>query len=178
MISVRDRISLREAVEQSHTNRILFIARFAKNWLLERLASSFPIPSWRVALHRWRGIKIGKNVYIGYDVIFDRIHPELITIGDYVEIGDRCIVSAHSRGSLLLRGAYPRKTMEVRIEKGAWVAPACIILQGVHIGERSVIGTGSVVTKNIPPCTVAVGVPARVIKELDEGNKEEDGSFK
>jgi len=175
MISNRDRIALGEAVKQSNTSVFVFITRFAKNWVLERLASSFPIPSWRVKLHSWRGINIGKNVYIGYDVIFDRIHPEFITIEDYVEIGDRSIISAHSRGSLLLRDVYPRKTEKVRIEKGAWIAPACIILQGVTIGARSVIGTGSVVTKSIPPYSVAVGVPAKVIKKLDTGDEREVG---
>lgn len=169
MISERDRIAFREAVKESRMNRVLFIARFAKNWVLERLASSFPIPSWRVKLHQLRGIKIGKNVYIGYDVIFDRIHPELITIEDYAEIGDRSIISVHSRGSLPLRDAYPRKTEPVKISKGAWIAPGCIILQGITIGESAVIGTGSVVTKSIPPYTVAVGVPAKVIKRLDFG---------
>lgn len=175
MISERDRIAFREAVKQSNTNAVLFIARFAKNWVLERLASSFPIPSWRVKLHSLRGINIGKNVYIGYDVIFDRIHPELITIEDYAEIGDRSIISVHSRGSLLLRDAYPRKVAKVRIGKGAWIAPACIILQGVTIGERSVIGTGAIVHKSIPPYSVAVGVPARVIKKLDVTKGKEMG---
>jgi acetyltransferase-like isoleucine patch superfamily enzyme len=130
------------------------------------LASNFPVPSWRVKLHRMRGINIGIDVYIGYDVIFDRIHPELITIDDFAEIGDRCIISVHSRGSLLLRDRYPRSVQPVNIGKGAWVAPACIILQGVTIGEKTVIGTGAVVTKSIPPNCVAVGIPAKVIKQF------------
>lgn len=166
MISERDKIAFDEAVEYSKTNMLSFALRFLRNWILERVASSFPIPSWRVTLHRLRGIKIGRNVYIGYDVIFDRIHPELITIEDYVEIGDRSIISVHSRGSLLLRNVYRREVKPVRIKKGAWIAPACIILPGVTIGERSVIGTGSVVTKSIPPRRVAVGVPAKTIKKL------------
>lgn len=166
MISHRDRVSFAETVKEAHTNSLLFAARFAKNWLLERLAASFPIPSWRVQLHRFRGIKIGKDVYVGYDVIFDRIHPALITIEDYAEIGDRCIITVHSRGSLLLKDVYPRTVAPVRIGKGAWIAPGCIILQGVTIGECSVIGTGAVVTKSIPPRSVAVGVPAKVIKTL------------
>jgi acetyltransferase-like isoleucine patch superfamily enzyme len=175
MVSERDKVAFKEASEQAHMSRPLFILRFAKNWFLERVASSFPIPSWRVVLHRWRGIKIGENVYIGYDVIFDRIHPELITIEDFAEIGDRSIISAHSRGSMKLRLNYPRKTDKVLIEKGAWIAPGCIILQGVTIGEGSVIGTGSVVTKSIPSHSVAVGVPAKVIKELDTSNMNEAG---
>ena len=167
MISDRDKIAFQEAVQYSKKSGFLFCMRFAKNWVLERIASSFPIPSWRVSLHRMRGVKIGKNVYIGYDVIFDRIHPELVTIEDYVEIGDRSIISVHSRGTLLLRGAYQREVKPVRIGRGAWIAPACIILPGVTIGEQAVVGTGSVVTRSIPPRSVAVGVPAKVIKNLD-----------
>ncbi len=166
-MSERDRVALNEAVALSRRSKASFMFRFAKNWLLERLAATFPVPSWRVALHRWRGIKIGKNVYIGYEVIFDRIHPELITIGDYVEIGDRSIISAHSRGSMLLRDVYPRKNDSVRIETGAWIAPGCIILQGVTIGEKAVVGTGSVVTRDVPARCVVVGVPAKVIRRLD-----------
>ena len=171
MVSDRDKQAFNEAARCSKTNRVWFAVRFGKNWILERVASSFPIPSWRVALHRLRGIKIGKNVYIGYDVIFDRIHPELITIEDCAEIGDRCIISAHSRGSLLLLDAYPRDTEAVKIGRGAWIAPGCIILQGVEIGERSVIGTGSVVIRSIPNNSVAVGVPARVMKTIDANSE-------
>lgn len=55
----------------------------------------------------------------------------------------------------------------VKIEKGAWVGANAIILPGVTIGENSVIGAGSVVTRSIPPRVVACGSPAKVIKELD-----------
>lgn len=171
MMSERDKIALEEVTTLTRTKKASFLMKFAKNWFLERLASTFPIPSWRVMLHRWRGINIGKNVYIGYDVIFDRIHPELIDIGDYAEIGDGCIISAHSRGSMLLRNIYPRKTDRVCIGIGVWIAPGCIILQGVTIGEKSVIGTGAVVTEDIPPHCVAVGVPAKVIKKLETSNE-------
>lgn len=167
MISERDKIAFNEAVEFSKRNKYSYALLFIKNWFLERLASNFPIPEWRVKFHRMRGIKIGQNVYIGYDVIFDRIHPEQIRIEDFVEIGDRCIISAHSRGSLLLRDQYPRSVKPVVIRKGAWIAPGCIIIQGVEIGEKTVIGTGAVVTKSIPPNSVAVGVPAKVIKTIE-----------
>jgi len=167
MISKRDKIALNETVNYYKKAKLVYILTFIKNWLLERIANSFPIPTWRATLHRLRGVNIGKNVYIGYDVIFDRIHPELITIEDYVEIGDRCIISAHSRGTMLLKEIYPREAKAVLIKEGAWVAPGCIILQGLTIGKQSVIGAGSVVTKDIPEKTVAVGVPAKVIKNID-----------
>jgi acetyltransferase-like isoleucine patch superfamily enzyme len=167
MISNRDSIAFREAVGFERENRLLYGLRFFKNWCLERLAMSFPIPSWRTRLHRMRGVRIGKDVYIGYDVIFDRIHPEQITVEDYAEIGDRTIVSAHSRGTLLLRDKYPRSVQPVRIGKGVWIAPGCIVIQGVDIGDKSVIGTGAVVTKSIPANCLAVGVPAKVVKKLE-----------
>jgi acetyltransferase-like isoleucine patch superfamily enzyme len=173
MISERDKVSYDEVIEYYQGNKIQYGLRFFKNWTLERIASSFPVPSWRTKLHRMRGINIGKNVYIGYDVIFDRIHPELITIEDYAEIGDRCIISAHSRGTLPLRDKYPRSEAPVKIGKGVWMAPGCIVIQGVEIGDNSVIGTGAVVNKDVPKNSVAVGVPAKVVKELDiEGDPE------
>lgn len=167
VVSNRDQITFREIADHYHSNLFMFGLKYFKNWILEQLASSIPVPSWRAKLHRMRGVNIGQNVYIGYDVIFDRIHPELITVGDYAEIGDRCILSAHSRGSLTTRQAYPRTTEPIKIGRGALVNSACIITQGVEIGENSIIGIGSVVTRDISPNSLALGYPARVIKKLD-----------
>jgi len=167
LVSDRDSKAFNEAVETRKTGKIRFGFWFAKNWFLERLASTFPIPSWRTLFHRWRGVRIGENVYIGYDVIFDRVYPELITIEDYAVIADRCIISTHSGGATLLNDFYPREVKPVRIGRGAWLSPACIVIMGVEIGELSVIGTGAVVNRSIPPRSVAVGVPAKVIRTLD-----------
>ncbi|HOB43283.1 MAG: acyltransferase [Candidatus Methanoculleus thermohydrogenotrophicum] len=169
MISNRDRTAIHEISQIENQSQIRYGIRFLKNWILERIAASFPIPSVRVKLHRMRGINIGKEVYIGYDVIFDRIHPEYITIEDYAEIGDRCIISAHQRGTKTLMDKYPRTVKPVRIGRGAWMAPGCIVIQGVDIGENSVIGTGSVVLWDIPAGTVVMGNPARPMKKLGAG---------
>ncbi|WP_255453216.1 acyltransferase [Thermococcus sp. GR6] len=61
---------------------------------------------------------------------------------------------------------YPRIVKKTKIKRGAWIAPGCIILPGVTIGENSVVGAGSVVTKDVPPYTVVAGNPAKVIKHL------------
>ena len=167
MISDRDKITYSEVADYYQSNKILFGMKYFKNWVLERLASCLPVPSWRAKFHKMRGVNIGKNVYIGYDVIFDRIHPDLITIGDYAEIGDRCILSAHTRGSLTTRDAYPRTTAPIKIGRGVGVNPGCIITQGVEIGENSIIGIGSVVSRDISPNSLALGFPARVVKKLD-----------
>lgn len=56
---------------------------------------------------------------------------------------------------------------EVRIKSGCWIGEKCILLQGVTIGKKSIIGAGSVVTKDIPDYSIAVGNPARVIKRYN-----------
>jgi acetyltransferase-like isoleucine patch superfamily enzyme len=168
VIDERDSISVNEVISDRKANKFLFLLWFAKNWFLERFASIAPIPSWRVWLHRQRGIKIGKNVYIGYDVTFDRIYPELITIEDYVEIGDKSIISAHQRGSIIFRDKYPRELKPVFLKRGAWIMPGVIIVPGITIGEMAVVATGSVVTKDVPGKHMVAGVPAKIIKKLDD----------
>ena len=61
----------------------------------------------------------------------------------------------------------PLDCSEVIIKKGAWIGNGAIILPGVVIGEKSIVGAGSVVTKSVPPYSIAVGNPARVIKKYD-----------
>jgi serine acetyltransferase len=105
--------------------------------------------SLRVMLHRARGVKIGKGVWIGYDVILDTARPDLITIEDGASISMRAIVVAHFKE---FRG--------VRIEREVFVGPGAIILPNVVIGYGAVIKAGSVVSQSIPPMTVVQGNPA------------------
>jgi len=56
----------------------------------------------------------------------------------------------------------------ITIKEGAWLATGCIILGGVTVGEHAVVGAGAVVTKDVPPYTLVGGVPAKVIKKLNE----------
>ena len=56
---------------------------------------------------------------------------------------------------------------EIHIKRNAWIGARVSILPGVTIGENAIVGTGAVVTKDVPDNTVAVGVPARVVKTLD-----------
>jgi acetyltransferase-like isoleucine patch superfamily enzyme len=105
--------------------------------------------SLRVSLHRARGVKIGNNVWIGYDVILDTSRPHLITIEDGASIGIRATVIAHFRGAV-----------GVTIERDAFIGPGAIILQNVVIGHGAVVTAGSVVTRSVPPMTVVQGNPA------------------
>ncbi len=63
---------------------------------------------------------------------------------------------------------YPEPTNQdsVNLRRGAWIGASCIILPGVTVGENAVVGAGSVVTRNVPPYSVAVGNPARIIRTI------------
>ena len=63
--------------------RIWYAVRFLWRFFLDKLIFFTPVKPWRTAMHRWRGIRIGKGVYIGHEVLFDRVFPDLITIGDH-----------------------------------------------------------------------------------------------
>ena len=126
------------------------ILRGAANRLLQHLARIMPgAETVRVALHRARGVKIGKNVWIGYDAILDTSRPYLITLEDGSSIGMRATIIAHFRE---LQG--------VTIEKEAFVGPGAIILPNVVVGRGAVVTAGSVVTQSVPPMTVVQGNPA------------------
>ena len=128
-----------------------------ENWLrgvgnrfLQLLARILPgAETVRVMLHRARGVRIGKKVWIGYDVILETSRPYLITIEDGVSISMRVTVIAHFKE---LRG--------VKIEREAFVGPGVIILPNVVIGRGAVVTAGAVVTQSVPPMTVVQGNPA------------------
>lgn len=163
----------REAYEDLMTyykirSKRLLQIKLLKLWVLHGLASKCPIPSLIVALHRKRGVKIGNDVFIGDNVHLDLFHPNLITIEDNVSIGMRTMIFTHaSNWSPFLKKVYPRHTAPVVLCKGCWIAPSCIILPGITIGENSVIGSGSIVLKDVEPYTVVAGNPAKLIKRLD-----------
>jgi acetyltransferase-like isoleucine patch superfamily enzyme len=145
----------------------LFAVRFLFNFILEQMADICPSPSIRVALHRLRGVKMGKGVFIGNNVLIDRMFPHLVSLGDYAEIGDNTVIVCHGRGSKPLRKAYPVEVKPVVVGRGVWGGVNCIILAGVTVGEYSVLGAGSVIRKDVPPYSVVIGNPATVIKHID-----------
>jgi len=108
--------------------------------------------SARVRLNRWRGVHIGKDVWIGYDAIIETSHPHLVTIHDRVAVGIRTTIIAHNREQ---RG--------VVIEEDAVLGPGAIVLPNVTIGRGAIVTAGSVVTKSVPPKTMVQGNPARPI---------------
>lgn len=129
------------------------IFRGFRNRLFQHLARILPgARSLRVSLHRWRGVNIGKGVWIGYDVILDTSRPHLITIEERASLSMRVTVIAHFR-----------ETQGVKIEQDAFIGPGAIILPNVTIGRGAVVTAGSVVSQSVPPMTVVQGNPAAPI---------------
>jgi acetyltransferase-like isoleucine patch superfamily enzyme len=108
----------------------------------------------RVRLHRLRGVAIGEGVFIGTDVLLETSHPEMVSIGNRVDIGARTTIIAHQQGE------DQREGVSVRIEDDAFVGPGSLLLPHVTIGQGAVVSAGSVVTRSVPPLTMVRGNPA------------------
>ena len=136
------------------------------------ILSQFTFPyQVTVAVHRMRGVKVGKQSHIARGVMLDERNPELIEIGKGVAITSGVMILCHQRNlSDYKPGMYamhcPFKEGKVIIKDGAHIGIGAIIMPGVTIGEGAVIGAGAVVTHDIPAYSVAVGVPAKVIKNF------------
>ena len=123
-----------------------------------------PDRQWGIA-HPYINLQVGDGSYIGKNVYFD--------LFDQVIIGEKCAISAgvkfitHANPEdEELRKKYPRQESKIVIGNGTWIGANAVILNGVTIGEQCVIGAGAVVLKDVPAHSVALGVPARVVKEL------------
>lgn len=117
------------------------------------------------------GVKVGDNVHF-YAVrpgMFST-EPWLISIGNNVYITAGCQFITHDGGTLILRKEIPdlEITAPINVGNDVYIGLNTTILPGVNIGNRVIIGAGSIVTKDIPDNSVAAGVPARVIKSVDE----------
>jgi acetyltransferase-like isoleucine patch superfamily enzyme len=118
-------------------------------------------------------IFIGDNVAMNYDCHIGCINQ--IVIGNNVLMGSKVHITDHSHGEIS-RGALATppalRTLvskgPVIIEDNVWIGEGVVILAGVRIGENAIIGANAVVTKDIPRNCVAGGIPARVIRSLDE----------
>lgn len=154
--------------KENYVNRTIFKLKFIFRFFVAKITPFCPIISIRAKLARFRGVNIGRNVYLGHKVEFDYIFPSKITIGDNSGIGDGVYISAHHSiaTDTPIAKIYPREVNPVRIGKGVDINLNVIIQPGVTIGDYAVIGNAAVVTKDIPPMTFAVGVPAKVIKDL------------
>ncbi len=121
----------------------------------------------------WGGknVHLGKNVYFNFNAtMVDDTH---IYIGDYTMLGPNVVIATAGHPILPeLREKALQFNLPVHIGKNCWLGAGVIVLPGVTIGDNTVIGAGSVVTKDIPANVVAVGNPCKVLREINEHDKE------
>jgi len=117
----------------------------------------------RVVLLRCAGYRIGVNTYIGEDfLIIDEPEDKgMVTLGDRVAIAPRVtlVTSSYANFSRIRKDAG-EKHAEIIVEDDAWIGTGAIVLPGVTIGSCAVVAAGAVVTKNVEPFTIVVGIPA------------------
>ena len=121
----------------------------------------------------WGGhhVHFGKNVYANFGLTL--VDDTDIYAGDGCMFGPNCVIATAGHPILpeLREKAY-QYNMPVHIGKNVWLGAGVIVLPGVTIGDNSVIGAGSVVTKDIPANVIAVGNPCRVLREIGEKDRE------
>ena len=115
----------------------------------------------RYRLLKMGGVKIQGSCFIGADVTFDTLHPELISIGEGAVI---------TAGTKILSHFYSPKNHtfymgEVHIGKRVFIGMNTLIVSPVSVGDGAVVGAGSVVTKDIPTDEIWAGNPAKFIKK-------------
>lgn len=120
---------------------------------------------------RWQklralGMTIGRQVNLPYSTWIDTSHCHLISIGDFCGFGDGCLILAHD--AMCNEWLDATRLGKVTIRESCHFGARTIILPGVEIGPRAIVGAGSVVTKSIPPDSVAAGNPAKVICPLGD----------
>lgn len=118
-----------------------------------------------------RHVHFGKNIYANYNLtLVDDTH---IYVGDYTMFGPNVTLATAGHPILPeLRQKGLQYNMPIHIGMNCWIGTGAIILPGITIGDNVVVGAGSVVTKDIPSNVVAVGNPCRVLREVDEHDKE------
>lgn len=118
-------------------------------------------------------ISIGDGTFVNFDCVFLDVAP--ITIGKGCQIATRVqlITAWHPLEATPRREGWEGGSPIV-IEDNVWLGASVIVLPGVCIGENSIIGAGAVVTKDIPANVVAVGNPARVLRDLPEDHASSD----
>lgn len=120
-------------------------------------------------------IKVGEGCFVNYNCTFLDVSP--ITFGNGVWVGANVTIATPNHpliASERLIADYPdgRHDLEysdpVTVEDNVWICSGAVICGGVTIGENSVIAAGAVVTRDVPPNSIAAGVPAKVVRKIDE----------
>jgi acetyltransferase-like isoleucine patch superfamily enzyme len=135
-------------------------------WRVSRLRF-FTNSEAKAAYYRKLGFRVGTGCRI-YPIL-PMSEPGIVEIGNHVTITQGVMLVTHDGATWVLRGKYPGhgKPGPITIRDNCFIGVNSIILPGVTIGPDSIVGAGAVVTKDVPPRTVAAGNPCRVLMTLE-----------
>lgn len=144
---------------------------YAKGNILRRLITvPMLLLSWfsphkkmRVFFHKLRGVRIGKDVEIGYFCIIGNVHPTMVIIDDKAVVTARVTILEHDN-SYFYTGRGNVKLGEVRIGKNAFIGIGSVIMPGVSIGDNAIVGALSFVNRDVAIDDIVAGNPAKVIR--------------
>jgi acetyltransferase-like isoleucine patch superfamily enzyme len=159
--------TIKNSSARRKTTPLKFALRKIRNIILYRLSYLCPLNSWRVQMHRWRGVHIGKNVYIGQHSILDNAYPEYIYIENNVSLAGGNAILAHSNPMAHFAPIVESKVAPIVIKEGAWLGVNAIVLLGVSVGKKSIVSAGTVVDKDVPDYTLVKGNPMKRITEYE-----------
>jgi acetyltransferase-like isoleucine patch superfamily enzyme len=110
-------------------------------------------------------LSVGRGSYLNRSTFVDAL--ESVVIGSDVAIGPGCYITDHDHGCDPGKTplGQPMVAAPTRIGDRVWLGAGVIVLKGVEIGDGTIVGAGSVVTKSLPPSVIAVGVPAKVVRQ-------------
>ena len=137
--------------------------------LCRYLGNMIPPCQLKSFFFRLSGIKIGNKVHLSHGVyIADGYYSGLVELEDGVVLSPYTVLipSSHPNTSFIADKWKVSKFGKICIKKGAWIGAGVIVLPGVTIGEGSIIGSNSVVTKDVPDYMVCIGIPAKPIKDV------------
>lgn len=168
-------VSIIKVIKQVFIN---FWHRLLINMMDWAILEPFAPRKLRPLFARLLGAKVGKDVFIGEYVTFDINHSNLITIEDGVHIAGGAHLLCHKKdlseyGEGKVYGNMPYKYGEIHLCKNCAIGTKSLVMSGVTVGEGAIVGAFSLVTKDIPAWSLAVGSPAKVIKQFPHTSGED-----
>jgi acetyltransferase-like isoleucine patch superfamily enzyme len=161
-------VSFGRVIKQAFGNIHRSILSNMMNWAILEPLNPMKL---RPYFMRRMGCTVGKGCFIGGGVKLDTGHADMITLEDSVSIASGSRLLCHQRdfskyyvGDDRMKLAYVVKP--IVLKKGCLIGMESFIMPGVTVGEGAIVGAGSLVTKDIPAWTVAVGRPAKVIRQI------------
>ncbi len=165
-----DSKSLLKTIKNSSNRReispYLFTIRKIRNIFLYKWSYMCPLNSWRISMHRRRGVSIGDHVYIGQRCAIDNAYPEYVYIEDNVSLAGGVMVIAHANPYKHFRNVVDSSVAPIVIKEGAWIGEGAILLRGVTIGKNAIVSAGTVVDKDVPDNSIAKGNPMKIVADF------------